>query len=72
MENVYPIIGKWYKVIHGRYEGFVGECVSFDFNNALPIMLQDLEYNTKAVKPDEIKECLRQPTKPDLQQNQKS
>lgn len=50
-----PAIGKIYKVISGPYKGFIGECVSYDAGKViLPIILQDKEWNTRAVMLNEV------------------
>ena len=45
---------KWADVERGPYKGFQGEIVSFDFTKDLPVILQDGEYNCRAVRLDEI------------------
>ena len=61
MENNFPVIGKFYIVKSGTFKGFIGECVSVDFDSPLPIILEDLMFYGAAVKPDEIEETLKQP-----------
>lgn len=70
MENDYPIKGKWYKVIKGPFKDFVGECVSFDMNKGLPVILEDMSFQSRAVKLDEIQENFKQPSNKDLTNNQ--
>lgn len=53
MSNM-PFIGKSYKVIFGVYSGFQGECVSYDLESDLPIILQDKNYNIRAVRVNEV------------------
>jgi hypothetical protein len=54
--------GKFYKIISGPYIGFVGECVGIDFTSSLPVILEDMEFNAKAVKLEEIEENFKQPS----------
>lgn len=54
MNTIVPMIGKVYKVISGCYVGFQGECISYDMNSDLPIILQDGKWNSRAVKIDEV------------------
>jgi len=56
-----PIIGKWYQVT-GKYKnGFIGECVSYNPEKDLPVILEDMEFNGCACKVDEIKVYIKQP-----------
>lgn len=55
MKTDIPFIGKIYKVINGAYAGFVGECVSYDLESDLPVILTDKNWNSRAVKLDEIR-----------------
>jgi transcription antitermination factor NusG len=70
MKTNIPIKGKFYKVISGPYEGFVGEAVSVDMEKGLPVILQDLEYNARAVNVSEIEETLKQPEGKNIQGNE--
>lgn len=54
MNTLTPFIGKVYKVVSGRYAGFQGKCVSYDIKNKLPLILQDSEWNSRAVKIEEV------------------
>lgn len=49
-----PFIGKKYKVISGCFEGFIGKCVSYDLEHDTPVILQDEQWNSKAVRLYEI------------------
>ena len=49
-----PFVGNTYKVISGPYNGFEGKCVSCDLESGLPIILRDEEWNTRAVKINEV------------------
>lgn len=66
----FPFIGKQYKVISGVHNGFCGECVSYDLDSKLPVILQDKNWNTKAVKVDEIEEY--KSNRIDINQEQKN
>jgi hypothetical protein len=55
-------VGKWYRVIDGAYKGFIGECISYNLSHDLPIILQDMEFNSKAVRINEIESTTRQPS----------
>ena len=50
-----PMIGRKYEVTFGPYKGFIGECVSYDLENNLEVILQDENFNPRAVKATEIK-----------------
>jgi hypothetical protein len=65
-QTAIPIIGKWYKVISGPYLDFVGECVSYRLEHDLPVILQDLDFNGRAVRMNEIEQTMRQPDKVDI------
>ena len=54
MDNIVPFIGKKYKVISGHYKGFEGNCVSYDLEHDLPVILQDANWNGAAVRLNEI------------------
>ena len=66
----YPIKGRWYKIIKGRYKGFIGECVGIDLLNELPVILEDMDFNGKAVKLDEIEINFKQPQNLRIDTNQ--
>lgn len=57
MKTDIAFIGKKYKVISGHYKGFIGTCVSYDLRERLPIILQDENWNGRAVKASEV-ECI--------------
>ena len=60
--NTIPIVGIWYHVIDGPYKGFIGICVSVHLDRDLPVILNDLNFNGKAVKAEEIKKTVAQPS----------
>jgi len=72
MNNNYPIVGKFYKVVIGPHKEFIGECISFDINHDLSVILQDLRFNGAAVRLSEIEETLRQPGGKDISNEQKN
>lgn len=61
IEQQYPIKGKFYKVIAGPYKDFIGECVGIDLKSSLPVILEDMNFNSRAVKIEEIEENFKQP-----------
>ena len=72
MEIEVPVIGATYKVIKGAYEGFVGACINIDLKHSLPVILQDNNWNTKAVRVSEIERVEIDAEKLDIPQEQKS
>lgn len=71
MSNI-PFVGKKYKVISGHYTGFIGECVSYDLESPLPVILQDEEYNGCAVTINEIEVIENESIKQDISHLQKN
>lgn len=50
-----PFVNRWYKVISGAYNGFIGKCVSYDMTQDLPVILLDeKDYSSRAVRLNEI------------------
>lgn len=52
---IVPAVGKRYEVVSGPFTGFIGECISYDLQSDLPVILQDENWNSKAVKISELK-----------------
>lgn len=72
IKNQFPIKGKFYKVIKGPYAGFIGECVNVRFESPLPVILEDMGFNGKACRLDEIEENAKQPQGLDISNPEKN